>query len=290
MSENNGKIAVVTGGASGIGKALCEELVGKGYQVAIVDISLGEAEQLARQLGSKAAAWQCDVAKSEQIADVAADIWNRYNGVDLVFSNAGVGAGNSLLNATPEEFDFIFNINVRGMWLVCQAFAKLMIEHQHKGALCVTGSEHSLGFQHAGAGLYTGSKHAILGIADVLRSELPEEVTISVFCPGLVNTRFYDSKRHSKLKTETEDATAVGKAMMSKGMAAREVAEAAVKCTERGDFLIVTHGCSHKAAQKRWREIDGAFADQAPYTPESDRYLVTNVMKQVMAEIKPSGQ
>ncbi len=288
MTENSGKVAVVTGGASGIGKALCEELAGKGYRVAVVDISHSEAQAIARQLGKTATAWQCDVADSTRTAALATDIWHHYHGVDMVFSNAGVGAGNPLLKATPEEFDFIFGINVRGMWLVCQAFAKLMIEHQRQGKLCVTGSEHSLGFQHAGAGLYTASKHAILGIADVLRTELPEGISISVFCPGLVNTRFYDSKRHSNLNTEADGGNPVAKAMMNKGMPAREVAEAAVKGVERGEFLIVTHGCSYTAAAKRWRDIDSAFAAQAPYTPESDRYLVNNVMKQVLQEMKSS--
>lgn len=278
----NNKVAVVTGGASGIGKAISEELVARGCRVAVIDIDQERAQQVASALGEKTKAWCCDMSDIQGFKKTATEIWNTYDGVDLVFANAGVGAGNPLLKATPEEFDFIFNINVKAQWLTCQIFANLQIDHQREGHLCVTGSEHSIGFQHAGAGLYTGSKHAILGIADVLRAELPENIHISVFCPGIVNTNFFDSKRHSNLPKDPEKSLEMSKAMMSKGMPAAQVAQAAIDGLLRGDFFIVTHGCSHKAAEKRWQEIDTAFSTQAPYTPESDQYLVTNVMKSVL--------
>lgn len=281
-----GKTAVVTGGAAGIGEAIADEIVQRGGKVVIVDIDIDDAQNIAQRLGDNATAVVCDVSDGANIEAMADQVWANTGGVDLVFANAGAGANSPLLDAPEELFDFVFTLNVKAVWLTCKAFANRMIEAQRTGYLCLTGSEHSLGLQHTGAGLYTGTKHAVLGMADVLRNELPDTIGLSVLCPGLTNTRFAEGKRHSNLPPDDPGTVAFAKAIMGKGMSASDVATATLDAIAREDFLIVTHANARAAAEKRWLEIDTAFARQAPAEGDVNKYDVTRVIGEVAKEFK----
>jgi NAD(P)-dependent dehydrogenase (short-subunit alcohol dehydrogenase family) len=282
------KTAVVTGGASGIGRALVEELVSRGCKVAIADIDGERAEAVARDIGAHAIWMKTDVGRHESVQELAAFAESGFGRVDLVFANAGVGLGGPLLERKPEELDWIFGVNVRGVWSTVSVFAKQMIRHGHRGRICVTASEHAFGLQHAGAGFYTASKHAVLGLAEVFRAELPESVGVSVFCPGLVATQLHLSRRHSPFPKRDPAREVAAAELMARGMPPREVARATVDGTLRGDFLIVTHPSSIKAAKSRSDEIMAAFAEQAPWSPEADRYDVSLLIKGLGAEhVKP---
>ena len=282
------KTAVVTGGANGIGAAIAEEIVARGGKAVIVDIDVDEAQKTAERLGPNASAVACDVTNGANIDAMADQVWSNTGGVDLVFANAGAGAGGALLEATEDLFDFVFNLNVKAAWLTCKAFANRMIKENRNGYLCLTGSEHSLGLQHAGAGLYTGTKHAVLGIADVLRAELPDTIGISVLCPGLTSSRFAEGRRHSNLPPEDPNMVAFAQAVMAKGMSAAVVAKAALDGIDREDFFIVTHANAHAAAEKRWQEIDAAFQKQAPPTGDVDKFSVNRVVSEVAKEMRGS--
>ncbi len=281
-----GKTAVVTGGAAGIGAAIAEEIVNRGGKVVIVDIDIDDAQSLAQRLGDNASAMVCDVSTGANIDAMADQVWTNTGGVDIVFANAGAGATGPLLDVGEDLFDFVFTLNVKSVWLTCKAFANRMIQEDRQGYLCVTGSEHSLGLQHAGSGLYTGTKHAVLGMADVLRRELPDTIGISVLCPGLTSTRFAEGRRHSRLPPDPPQMEAFAKAVMAKGMPAADVAKATLDAIAREDFFIVTHANARAAAEKRWQEIDAAFAHQAPPEGDVDKYDVTRVIGEVSNEFK----
>ncbi len=281
-----GKTAVVTGGANGIGAAIAEEVVARGGKAVIVDIDIDEAQATAARLGDGATAVVCDVSKGANIEAMAEQVWVNTGGVDVVFANAGAGATGPLLNVTEELFDFVFTLNVKAAWLTCKTFANRMIQENRPGYLCLTGSEHSLGLQHAGSGLYTGTKHAVLGMADVLRAELPDTIGLSVLCPGLTSSRFAEGRRHSNLPADPPQLVEFSKAVMAKGMPASEVAKATLDGISREDFLIVTHANARAAAEKRWQEIDTAFAEQAPPDGDVDKYDVSCVVGEVSKEFK----
>ena len=277
--------ALVAGGASGIGEALVRKLVECECKVVVADYDLAAAQSLADELGDSVYAVQFDAADTASIEQMAEKAWQQLGGVDLVFANAGVSAGAPLLEATVEQFDWQFNVNVRGVWATTKAFANRMIADNRPGHIVMTGSEHSLGVQHAGIGVYTGTKHAVLGIADILRSELPDNVAVSVLCPGIVATKLYDADRYGVVDKAPEEMKVLGSMVMSKGKSAAEIADRTMAGIEAGDFLIVTHPNSFAAAEKRFEEIKQAFEGQAPYTAESKQYEMDAIVAQVMEEI-----
>lgn len=276
-----GSTAVVTGGASGIGRAIVDALAARGARVLVADIDGDRAELVAQQVGQGATARRCDVADHAAVvalADYADDV---LGGVNLVFANAGVSVGGALLDAQPEALDWILKVNFGGTWNTASVFGGRIRDSGRRGHLCLTGSEHSLGMQHAGMGLYTATKMAVLGLGDVLRDELPRTIGVSVLCPGLVDTELYLSKRNGPLQQDPEPMLAFAREVMARGMPASEIGRAAVDGVERGDFLIVTHPAAFAAATRRHDEIAAAFAAQAPNAPDAQRYEVNTVIAAV---------
>ena len=281
----NGKTAVVTGGATGIGAALAQQLADRGCKVIIADYDIEGAEKTASGLGGGATAVKFDAADIGSVEAMAEKVWGETGGVDFVFANAGVSSGSPLLQATPEQFDWQFGVNARGVWATAKAFLNRMIEAGREGHLTITASEHSLGLQHLGNGIYTGTKHAVLGLAEVLRAETPETIGVSAFCPGLVATELHNAGRFGVVPDAPAEMKAIGAAIMGKGMSAADVAKAAVDGTERGDFYIVTHPAAFAAAEKRYQEIKAAFEAQAPMTEEAKQYDVNTVVASVLSEL-----
>lgn len=281
--------AFITGAASGIGAEIARQLVAEGARVVLADWNGDGVSALAGSLGPRASAVTLDVRDVAAVEAHIAAAWDALGGLSLVFANAGIGAAAPLLKATEDQFDVTFDVNVKGAWAVTRAAARLMVAAGRPGGLCLTGSEHSLGFQHAGNGLYTAAKHAVLGLADVLRHELPEDIRVSVLCPGLTATGIAESRAFSPLGPDAAHRLAIARALIAEGMPAGEVARAAIEGVRRGDFLIVTHAVSHAAARRRWEDIDAAFTAQAPMTAEAERYDVNAVLERLRRQRTSGG-
>lgn len=282
------KVALVTGGASGIGAALCTALVTRGCRVIVVDVESDKAEALAAQLGDMAQAMSCDVSDAEAVEALAEATWRSSGGIDFVFANAGIGLGAPLLKSTLQQYEATMGVNLRGVWATSTAFARRMLADGRKGHICLTGSEHSLGLQHIGNGIYTASKHAVLGLGDVLRAELEGQVGVSVLCPGLVATNIVNSQRHYEWADQNARSKTIGEAVMARGLAPEVIAEETLQAIAHGDFLIVTHPTAHAAARRRWEAIDHAFATQPPQDGSRDHLDVTDVVANVLSDMKPS--
>lgn len=283
------KRAVVTGGASGLGRGIARELSARGARVIISDLNeTGLAETLAG-LGAGCSSFVCDVSDHMQVEALADYASQTLGGCDLLFANAGVIAAGRYTRMTPAEADWILGANVRGVWSTTAAFARLMEQQPEGGRICFTGSEHSLGFQHANAAVYTASKHAVLGLAEVLRAEAPEKISVSIFCPGLVGTALGGGPRPAGLPVQERNLDMSAR-IQAKGMPVQEAVCDAVDGTLRGDFYVVTHSHTILAAERRLAEMKAAFASQAPWERNGDRYDVNQVLAAVAADIKSESK
>ncbi|MCI4646032.1 MAG: SDR family NAD(P)-dependent oxidoreductase [Hyphomonadaceae bacterium] len=270
-----GKTVFVTGAASGIGRAIAQMHAAKGDRVIAADLS---ADALDMLVDDGIEPWVLDVSDSRAVELAAGQIWTACSGVDWVYANAGIGAPGSLLEATPDQLRACLNVNLIGAWQTLKAFAARMVKADRPGRLCVTASEHSLGFQHVGAGMYTASKHAILGLADVMRHELPASVSISVLCPGITKTAFGDAPDASKR------ARAFTQAIMAEGLDPDVVARAALDGMTRGDFIIATHAASRAGWELRVKDVEMAFAHVPQEGADAERYAVPEVIRRVRAQ------
>ena len=283
--------SVVTGGGSGIGRALSLELAVRGYRVVVADIDQGDAEETVSEIqaaGGEAMAVRCDVTSPAAVTDLVRLSEATFGVPDLVFSNAGAGLGKAAVDYTRDDLNWLFSLNVFGMWDVSAQFAKLSLESGQPLRIIVTGSEHSLGLPHDGMAAYTATKHATLGFAEAMRSEWAgHPASISVLCPGLSQSRLWEGERHREGADAEPDPMAA--AELAAGMPAEQVAKLAVDGAERGDFYIFTHSHAQAYADRRYEEITQAFDLLNENAPSERSYDVGQVAGELLAAMGDSG-
>ena len=199
----NGRQALVTGGASGIGEATVKELVRAGAFVWIADINQSAAEKLAASVDSSQAL-HLDVTSSESIA-AAVKLVKR---LDVLVNNAGIGHVGSIETTEPEDFDRLIDVNVRAVYLVTRGFMPLLLaagDELHVGAIVNLGSvAGQVGIKQRFA--YCTTKGAIIAMSRQLAVEYPKTLRVNCICPGTVETPFvegYLEKFHKDNKEET---------------------------------------------------------------------------------------
>ena len=273
-----GKSAVVTGGGNGIGRALCLAFAERGVNVVVADIEANAAQAVAQEVaatGVQGVAQTVDVTDGSSVSALADASWRAFGSVEILVNNAGVmQALKPLHECAAADFDWVFAVNVRGAMNGIRAFVPRFVAAGRPSRVVNTASEHALGVPHAGGGVYTASKHALLGLSDVLRRELPGHVGVSVLCPGIVDSTLWRAgeRRGAEFGGPAAAPEAGGEFMRQLGMPAAEVAARAVAGIEAGDFYIVTHPHVVDVARRRWTEVEGAFAQQAPRREGDGKY------------------
>ena len=278
------KAIVVTGGASGLGRAFCAELARRGARVGVADIERDKAEAVAAEIGGGALAFAVDTSSEASVEALAGAAWEAFGRVDGVFNNAGVNAGKPLLKASTDDFDWIMGVNLKGVFLGSREFGQRFVAQGGPALIVNTGSEHSLGVPHLGAGLYTASKHAVHGLTDVLRRELPEEIQVSLFCPGIVETEFWNAQRNRPdALGGPKTAHEIGREIMSHGMEPADVAGRALDAIESGAFYIVTHPHNLEMIRAREAELEAAFETQTADV-DGAAYDVNDILARVLPD------
>jgi NAD(P)-dependent dehydrogenase (short-subunit alcohol dehydrogenase family) len=195
MKPFEGKVAIVTGGGSGIGQALCEELAHRGSMVVVADINDDCAQQVATaitQRGGRAYAAHINVSKKEEVRQLVAETVSAYGHLDYLFNNAGIVIGGDARDLTSEQWHRVLDVNFYGALYGTLAAYSVMLK-QGSGHIVNTASAAGL-LPGPGNAPYSASKHAIVGLSLSLRFEAADlGVKVSVICPGFVRTNISQS-------------------------------------------------------------------------------------------------
>jgi D-sorbitol dehydrogenase (acceptor) len=187
-----GKVAVVTGGARGIGRAICERYVAEGAKVAIADIDVKEAQATAAQLGESAFAVHLDVGRQESIDEMVSTVVERAGGIDILVNNAGIVHIGPFLEITPQIYDRIFNINVKGLLFTLQAVARQMVK-QGRGGKVINMASQSGRRGEALVAVYCASKAAVISLTQSAGLALiKDKINVNAISPGVVDTPMWD--------------------------------------------------------------------------------------------------
>lgn len=189
MSAFTGKVAVITGGASGIGQAIARWLIAGGGSVVLADRDTERLALVAEEPGEAVLPVTCDVADLASVEALAEQAFGWRGHVDLVLNNAGVGGPpGKLWDIEPEAARRHFDINFWGVWNGCKVFAPRLAAQERDSALYNTASENALFCAAPRMGTYVAAKHAVLGLTESLREDVPSHVHVGTLFPGWVHT------------------------------------------------------------------------------------------------------
>ncbi len=269
MKTFTDKVAVVTGAASGIGRALAAHAARLGMQVMLADISatdLAETESALRTEGARVQSVRTDVSQRADVEALAQRTLDAFGAVHLLFNNAGVIAGSTLWESTQQDWEWVMNVNVWSVIHALSVFVPIMLAQDAEGHIVNTASATAL-LSNNPVAPYNMSKHAVLGLSETLRYSLAqrtEKLKVSVVCAGAVRTRIMDSARNrpAGLQGETTPASQAWRAALPRFHPAREttlqpaqVAEIVFAGIAAEQFYIVTHPEILPWVQRRDEEI-----------------------------------
>ncbi len=189
-----GSRCVVTGGSTGIGLATARQLAAAGGRVAICARTAETLEAAAtelRETGAEILPLRVDVSQEEEVDSLVRAVNEAWGGADLLVNNAGIGVFGTFVDLDIDDYDRVFGVNVRGLFLCSRAFAPGMVEQG--GGVIVNVASLAGKNAFAGGAIYSASKHAVMGMSKSMMLDLrPHGVRVLTVCPGTVYTPFFD--------------------------------------------------------------------------------------------------
>ena len=265
----SGKVAVITGGASGMGRAMAHRFGAAGASVVVADIeepaiatTIGELESA----GVEALGIRTDVSDASSMDELAAAVIDRFGQADLICLNAGVGAGGPMADLTSADWAWVLGVNLWGVIHGLRVFLP-GLEERGDGHVVITASVAGI-VSYPMMGPYNASKHAVVSIAETMHHELmakDSNVGVSVLCPGLVNTRILDSDRNrpeqyrepALAREPTDEATrTIITEIYSGALEPAAVAEMVHDAVVDKRFYVFTDDVFDDAIARRHREIE----------------------------------
>lgn len=188
MTDLEGRVALVTGGAGGLGGAICRRLAALGADVAVADVNVSSPAAEAvladvRAQGRRACALQVDVTREADCARMVADAIEQLGAVDILFANAGIGGATALSwELSEQDFDAVVDISLKGAWLTAKHTIPHMIE-RGRGRIVLTSSRNGLRAERY-CSAYVAAKHGMVGLTKALALELgPHRINVNAICP-----------------------------------------------------------------------------------------------------------
>ena len=271
LTEFEGKVAVVTGAASGIGKAMCTRFAQEGMNVVLADVendALREAGRDIEKHGVEVLTVRTDVAQPDQVSALAEATIDRFGKVHVVCNNAGVFAGGRTWDAIGTDWEWVLGVNVMGVLHGIRAFVPILLEQNEPGHVVNTCSMAGL-INMPLSGVYNVSKHAALSLTETLYHELQTVETpvgVSALCPELIRTGIGRSERNrpAHLKrgddegnVEQEMVEAAIKASVDTGLDPSAMAERVLEGIKTDTFYLLAEegGSWDRACQTRLDDI-----------------------------------
>lgn len=268
MENLRDKVAVVTGAASGIGRAVAERAAAEGMRVVLADIEEPPLQQAVDELtgnGADVIGVVTDVADAGSVRDLRDEALERFGAVHLVHNNAGVGGGGPIWEVPEHDWRWIVGVNLWGVIHGVAAFVPLLVE-QGEGHVVNTASVAGLTTAPF-LGPYNATKQAVVAISETLFKDLEAAgisgVGVSVLCPGFVQTRIADSARNrpewapERERDGAEELRGAIQQMVDGGIAASTVAERVLDAVKTNTFYILTHPELGVAIRTRYDDIAG---------------------------------
>ena len=279
MSDIQGRVAFITGGASGLGLSMARIFLQRGASVMLADRDAEGLERAVAELSSdtnQVASVVCDVADASEIEKAAQATIDHFGKVHIVVNNAGVGLGGQPGAIPLQDWRWIVDINLMGVVHGVEVFAPLIQSHGEGGHIINTGSMAGH-VAPGGMGPYNATKYAVVGYSESLKAELmPHNIGVSVLCPGWVRTNIHTTGfgrpsggptlEEAKDDPQFQEMDAVIKG----GLAPDQVAEWVADCVEANRLYIFTHKIMKMGIDMKYAQIqadydaiiqDGRFKD-----------------------------
>ena len=275
MKDIKEKVAVVTGGASGIGFGMARAFAGAGAKLVLADIETEPLERATKSLrdeGAEAVGIQCDVADPASVDALRDETLSTYGAVHVLCNNAGVGGGTPapIWDQPPEEWRWVMGVNVQGVIHGIQRFVPAILEQKDGGHVVNTASIAGL---IEGGGIYGVTKHAVVALSEAMYRDAKTRglpLGVSVLCPGWVNTRIMESERNRpETPRETSEADNPLAQMMlelatkqvKSGMDPAEVGRIVLESILADRFYILTHAWQGMIRNRMEHILEGENPD-----------------------------
>ncbi len=267
MDQLRGRVAVITGGASGIGLATAEALGRKGMKIVLADkeaAALDSAVPRVEKTGAEVIAVTADAGELAQVQSLCDRTIEHFGAVHVVFSNAGVALSGPMYQHTHEEWEWIVRVNLWGVIHGVEVFVPKILEQGEGGHVVNTASFAGV-VPNFGLGAYCVTKYGVVALSECLQRDLrSQNVGVSVLCPMRVSTNIGANSARDHPGAAPEPPAPVSPAVSprppeGRTLPASEVADLVVNAIERNELYVFTHEEARQFVRRRFERMDRAF-------------------------------